>query len=154
MPHPVWPILCILLVAVLLIAGCSFLLKQPEISVKGVSLASLNLTTMGLDVTLSVNNPNSLGITLSTLSFDVYYQNENNWVYLSHGEQSGIRIEPGENTVTIPLLIQNKELLGSLLRLISQGEITLQIRGTAKPEFFGVAPPIPFTHTTTIPLRV
>jgi LEA14-like dessication related protein len=154
MPHFAWPLLCLLVAGAILVTGCSFLFKQPEISVEGVSLTSLNLTEMTLDVTLSVNNPNSMGITLASLSFDVFYQKGSDWIYLAHGEQTGIRINPGNNTVTIPVVISNRELLGSLFGFITKGEITLQIRGVAKPDFYGLAPSVPFTHTTTIPLRI
>ena len=153
MSHLAWPLLCVLVAGAILVTGCSFLFKQPEVSVKGVSLTSLSLTEMALDVALSVNNPNSMGLTLTSLSFDVFYQRGNDWIFLAHGEQSGIRINPGENTVTVPVVISNRELLGSLVGLLTRGEITLQIRGVAKPDFYGLAPPVPFTHTTTIPLR-
>jgi LEA14-like dessication related protein len=153
MPHLAWPLLCVLVAGAVLLTGCSFLFKQPEVSVKGVSLTSLNLTDMVLDVTLSVNNPNSMGISLTSLSFDVFYQKGSDWIFLAHGEQSGIRINPGENTVTVPVVISNRDLLGSLFGLLTQGEITLQIRGVARPDFYGLAPSVPFTHTTTIPLR-
>jgi len=153
MPQLAFPLLCILVAGAILVTGCSFLFKPPDVSVKGVSLTSLNLTSMALDVTLSVNNPNSMGITLASLSFDVFYQNGSDWVFLAHGEQSGIQINPGENTVIVPVMISNRELLGSLVGLLTRGEITLQIRGVAKPDFYGLAPPVPFTHTTTIPLR-
>lgn len=153
MPHLAFPLLCILLAGAILVTGCSFLFKPPDVSVKGVSLTSLNLTSMALDVTLSVNNPNSMGINLASLSFDVFYQNGSDWVFLAHGEQSGIQVNPGDNTVTVPVVISNRELLGSLVGLLTRGEITLQIRGVAKPDFYGLAPSVPFTHTTTIPLR-
>jgi LEA14-like dessication related protein len=133
MPHLAWPLLCVLVAGAVLLTGCSFLFKQPEVSVKGVSLTSLNLTDMVLDVTLTVNNPNSMGISLTSLSFDVFYQKGSDWIFLAHGEQSGIRINPGENTVTVPVVISNRDLLGSLFGLL--------------------APSVPFTHTTTIPLR-
>jgi hypothetical protein len=35
-----------------------------------------------------------------------------------------------------------------------KGEITLQIRGTAVPDLFGLNPKIPFSHTATIPVKL
>ena len=142
-----------LVTAAALLAGCSFLFKDPEISVKKVTPVSFSLTELDLSVTLGVNNPNPLGITLKTLSFDIYYQKGAEWVYLSHGEQEGIRISPGENEVTIPVTIQNTALIGSLLDLIRTGEITFQVRGIASPDFFGIAPKLPFTRTVTRSLK-
>ena len=142
-----------LVTAAALLAGCSFLFKDPEISVKKVTPVSFSLTELDLSVTLGVNNPNPLGITLKTLSFDIYYQKGAEWVYLSHGEQEGIRISPGENEVTIPVTIQNTALIGSLLDLIRTGEITFQVRGVASPDFFGITPKVPFTRTVTRSLK-
>jgi LEA14-like dessication related protein len=154
MHTPVLPFLCLLIAGALLICGCSVLVKTPEVSVQEVALSSVNLTDLSLDVTLAVNNPNSFGITLKSLSFDVYYLKDTAWVYLSHGEQAGIQIPPGMSTITIPVTIKNADLLGSLISFVSQGEITIQIRGVASPDIFGIAPSVPFTHTTTVPLRI
>ncbi|MBP1928726.1 LEA14-like dessication related protein [Methanolinea mesophila] len=143
---------CSFLAAGVFVSGCSLLFKDPEISVKSVVPTSFSLNEIALNVTLDVNNPNSMGITLKTLSFDVYYQQGNDWVYLSHGEQSGVRVNPGENEVTIPVTVNNVQLGKSLISLVSQGQLTLQIRGYAAPDILGFGPKIPFTHTTTVSL--
>lgn len=145
-----WLFICVLITGGIVISGCASLLKSPDISVTGVSLASASLSELSLNVSLLVDNPNSFGITLKTLSFDVYYQSGGEWVYLSHGETSGIRIEPGKNNVTIPVTVSSAELLRSLAEYVTAGELTLQVRGTASPDFYGLAPKVPFTHTTTI----
>jgi LEA14-like dessication related protein len=143
---------CSVLAGGIFASGCSLLYKDPQVSVTSVVPESFSLSEMTLNVTLDVNNPNSMGITLKTLSFDVYTQQGNDWVYLSHGEQSGVRINPGENEVSIPVTVNNVELGKSLLSLVSQGTLTLQIRGYAAPDILGFGPKIPFTHTTTISL--
>jgi LEA14-like dessication related protein len=145
-----WPFICALITGGIVISGCASLMKSPEVSVTGVSLSSASLSELALDVSLLVDNPNSFGITLKSLAFDVYYQSGGEWVYLSHGEVAGIRIEPGKNNVTIPVTVSSAELLRSLAEYFTKGEITLQIRGTASPDFYGLAPKVPFTKTTTI----
>lgn len=145
-----WLSICMLMTIGIVISGCASLVKSPEVSVTGVTLSSASLSELALDVSLLVDNPNSFGITLKTLSFDVYYQAGGEWVYLSHGEAAGIRIEPGKNNVTVPVTVSSAELLRSLAEYFTKGEITLQIRGTASPDFYGLAPKVPFTHTTTI----
>jgi LEA14-like dessication related protein len=143
---------CSVLAGGIFASGCSLLYKDPQVTVTSVVPESFSLSEITLNVTLDVNNPNSMGITLKTLSFDVYYQQGSDWVYLSHGEQSGVRINPGENEVSIPVTVNNVELGKSLLSLVSQGTLTLQIRGYAAPDILGFGPKIPFTHTTTISL--
>jgi LEA14-like dessication related protein len=150
MQMPVLPILGTLVIGGILVTGCGLLLKDPIISVEKVSLSSLSLQDLGLDVTLSITNPNAFGITLKSLSFDIYYQQEGEWTFLSHGEQNGITIKPGENHVTVPVTVNNAELLKSLLGLLMKGEMPVRIKGTAAPDLLGLAPKIPFTHSTTI----
>ncbi len=147
-----WPLLCILISGKIIISGCTALMKGPEVSVTGVTLSSITLSELSFDVNLLVNNPNSFGITLKSLLFDVFYEDGNDWVYLSHGEKTGIRIEPGENEVTVPVTVSNAELLRSLAGFITNGKITLQIRGTISPDLYGIAPNVPFTYTTAITL--
>jgi LEA14-like dessication related protein len=148
----IWPLTSMLIAWCSIVSGCSALIKSPEVSVKGVSLSSVSLSTLSLDVTVLVNNPNSFGMTLKSLSFDVYYQNGNDWVYLSHGEKNGAKINSGENVMDIPVTVQNTGLIRSLAGFISSGEVTLQIRGIARPDFLVIAPNVPFTYTTTIAL--
>lgn len=144
------PVLCIVLTGCIIIAGCSAQPKSPEVSVKGVALRSLSFSGLSLDVTMQVINPNPFGITLDSLTFDVYYQDGPDWVYLSHGEKKGVTINPGENQVTVPVTVDNAELLRSLAGFITGGEVTVQVRGTASVDLHGLVVPIPFTHTTTV----
>ena len=47
-----------LIAAVILIAGCSMLVKEPQIDVNDVAVTSVSLQQIELNVTLNVNNPN------------------------------------------------------------------------------------------------
>jgi LEA14-like dessication related protein len=141
-------------VAGVAVSGCGLLLKDPEISIQGISLSSASISTLGLDVRVVVENHNPFGITLKALSFDIYYKDGKEWVFLSHGEQAGIVIQSGPNEVNIPIQVRNAGILGSLARLITKGEVSLQIRGVATPEILGISRGIPFTETRTIPISI
>lgn len=134
--------------------GCGLLFKDPDISIKGLSLSSASMSNLGLDVRVGVGNSNPFGITLKSLSFDVYYRDGKEWVFLSHGEQANLEIQSGPNVVTIPVLAKNTGIIGSLVTIITRGEVTLQIRGVVSPEIFGISRGIPFTETRTIPLVI
>ena len=152
MPIEFWPLAPAM--AGVMASGCGLLLKDPEISINGVALTSAGMSTLGLDVRVGVENRNPVGITLKALSFDVCYRDGEEWVFLSHGEQTGMVIQPGSNEVIIPVQVRNTGILGSLARLITKGEVTLQIRGVASPQIFGISRGIPFTRTLTIPLGI
>jgi LEA14-like dessication related protein len=143
-----------LIAALTLIAGCSMLMKDPEITVKNVAIESVSSQKIDLNVTLNVNNPNAVGITIKSVVFDVYYQQGNDWVLIGHGEGGGYAIKPGMNEITVPVTLKTSEVLGAGIGALMKGEITVQIRGTAVPELFRLNPTIPFTHTTTIPVKL
>ena len=140
---------CLVLLCIL-VAGCGMLVKDPVITLNHVAVTSVSLREIGLNVTLNVDNPNPAGITLKALVFDVYYQNGNNWILISHGSGSRMEIRPGMNEVTVPVSVRTAGLPGAGLGAIMQGEITLQVRGNASPDFFLFSPQIPFNQTVTI----
>ena len=147
-------LLCLLLAAALLFSGCGMLIKDPDIKVKNVALESADLSSVNLLVTLSIDNPNPLGINIKSLVFDVYYQKVDEWNYISHGETGSFSLKPGMNEVTVPVSIKTSAIPGAVVGALARGEITLKITGTASPDFFGIAPQIPFSTVTTVPLKL
>ena len=141
----------ILVISGLLVSGCSTKALMPEVKVEGANLTSLSLTDLTLDVILSVDNPNPVGITLESLSFDVYYKDGDEWKYLSHGNQTGIRIDPGKNVVKVPVTVKTTDLIGAVLSVANNQEIPLQIKGVVVPDLpGGLSPEIPFTKTISV----
>ena len=147
-------LLCLLLAAALLFSGCGMLIKDPDIKVKNVALESADLSSVNLLVTLSIDNPNPLGINIKSLVFDVYYQKGDEWNYISHGETGSFSLKPGMNEVTVPVSIKTSAIPGAVVGALARGEITLKINGTASPDFFGISPQIPFSTVTTVPLKL
>lgn len=147
-------LLCLLLAAALLFSGCGMLIKDPDIKVKNVALESADLSSVNLLVTLSIDNPNPLGINIKSLVFDVYYQKGDEWNFISHGEMGSFSLKPGMNEVTVPVSIKTSAIPGAVVGALARGEITLKITGTASPDFFGIAPQIPFSTVTTVPLKL
>jgi LEA14-like dessication related protein len=146
-------VIFVLIAALTLITGCSMLIKEPKIDVKDVAITSANLQELKLNVTLNVNNPNPIGITIKSVVFDVYYQQGNEWIAVGHGEGGGYTIKPGMNEISVPVTMKSSALLGAGIDALLRGEITVQIRGTAVPDLLGLNPKIPFTHTTTVPVK-
>jgi LEA14-like dessication related protein len=146
-------VIFVLIAALTLITGCSMLIKEPQIDVKDVAITSANLQELKLNVTLNVNNPNPIGITIKSVVFDVYYQQGNEWIAVGHGEGGGYAIKPGMNEISVPVTMKSSALLGAGIDALLRGEITVQIRGTAVPDLLGLNPKIPFTHTTTVPVK-
>ncbi len=143
-----------LIAAMALITGCSTLMKEPEIDVTDVTIQSVTLQEIGLNVTVNVKNPNPIGIVLKSVIFDVYYQRGNDWVSIGQGTGGGYDIRPGMNGLSIPVTVNTTELISAGIGAVMNQEITLQIRGIAVPDLFGLSPQIPFSRTKTIPLKL
>ena len=147
--HPFLPLVTGL---VFCIPGLGLLIKEPEIEVKDVTLASFDLSQIGINLALAIQNPNALGMTLKSVSFDVHYKNGEEWVFISHGERGKFEIKPGDNAVTIPLSIKTSEIPTALAGALLEGAITLKITGTARPDLLLIAPEIPFSKVKTLAL--
>ena len=129
------------------------LLKEPIIAIHNVALRSFSLQDLTLDVSLNVDNPNPVGISAKSLSFDLFYKDRNEWVYLSHGERARFKISTINNRVIIPLTASNAALFTALVGMVAKGEITIRISGIAMPDFLLFAPKVPFSREMTIPLK-
>ncbi|OPZ44685.1 MAG: hypothetical protein BWY93_00362 [Euryarchaeota archaeon ADurb.BinA087] len=135
----------------LLFTGCSAPAPMPEVQVEGAAISSITLAELTIEVFLTVDNPYPVAITLQSVSFDVYYRNGDERKYLAHGKEAGILVNPGRNLVTIPVKIQNTDLLVSLFSFMESRQILLEIRGVVVPDLPGnLAPEIPFTKTVSI----
>ncbi|MDD1704150.1 MAG: LEA type 2 family protein [Methanoregula sp.] len=139
--------------AILFISWGTFF-KPPSADLKNAAVRSISISSLTLDVTVSVDNKNAAGIRIRTIDLDVFFRNGEDWIFLSHGKQQNFRIPAGRTDLTIPLVVRNAELLTAILRMVATGEITLRITGTVSPDLLIFAPKIPFSDTTTIPLKL
>ena len=129
------------------------LLKEPIIAIHNVALRSFSLQDLTLDVSLNVDNPNPVGISAKSLSFDLFYKDRNEWVYLSHGERARFKINTINNRVIISVTASNAALFTAIVGMVAKGEITIRISGIAMPDFLLFAPKAPFSREMTIPLK-
>jgi LEA14-like dessication related protein len=129
-------------------------LKNPQVSVSTVSPTSLLLSALTLNITVLIDNPNPIGLTFRKIAFDVWFHDGNAWNFITHGEQGEIEVKPGKTEVTIPVSVNYSDLIKAGWSVFSQRELPLQVNGTAAPDFFGIAPKLPFLYNTTIPLAL
>ncbi|HZK30989.1 MAG TPA: LEA type 2 family protein [Methanoregula sp.] len=145
---------CLLIISCVVVAGCSLLFKNPDVSVTTVTPTSLSLSAISLNVTLHVDNPNPIGIPFKKIAFDAWFHDGTNWNAITHAEQGAIEIKPGKTGITIPVSVRYTDMCTAGWSIISRHELPLKISGTASPDFFGIAPELPFTYNTTIPLAL
>jgi LEA14-like dessication related protein len=135
-------------------AGCGMLLKDPEITVKGAVPAAVSLSGITLDVTLQVDNPNPVGITLKSVAFDLFYKSGGRWEFLASGRQGAkSAIRPGKSDITIPVSAKNAEIVKAVIGMVTTGSIDIRIDGKAAVDLKILAPEVPFTKEMNIPLQ-
>lgn len=122
----------ILVTIFLFVSGCMEPpIKEPTVSVRDIELTDVSLSTMTVNTTVIISNPNPVGAKLNSVVFDVYYFDDTR-NYLGHGEQSNIDVlSNGNTTVTIPVVIGNIQALKALGSLVRRGSITVSVNGSA-----------------------
>jgi hypothetical protein len=141
---------------VLLIAGAvgfSLFSKEPRVSVSRAEFSSCNLTAIGLNITLTMDSSYPVAIPVQKVDYLVIYKGKESRVTLASGEQYGIILKPGTQEISIPVLISNPAIITSLLDVLSTGQIDLSISGNVTPDFYGIAPAIPFHKEIITPFQ-
>ena len=142
-----------LLVAVLLCsAGCAAPpLQEPTITLSGVEIENITPGSTDLSLHLIIHNPNPIGATLTRVSFDVYFLDGTEWVFLVHGERGGFAIQPDDGTaVSIPATVDNLRLVQGLLRGLADGAVTLRVSGSGVLDFGIATFEAPFERTVEV----
>ncbi|MCK9343604.1 MAG: LEA type 2 family protein [Massilibacteroides sp.] len=149
----IWRPAVILLVVVLLCsAGCAVpALQEPTITLSGVEIENVTPRSTELSLHLIIHNPNPIGATLTRVSFDVYFLDGTEWVFLAHGERGGFAIQPdAETAVSIPVTVDNLRLVQGLLRGLADGTVTLRVSGSGSLDFGIATFEVPFERTVEV----
>ncbi len=148
-----WRPAVILLTAVLLCsAGCTAPpLREPTITVDEIEIENVTWESTALTLRLTVDNPNPVGATLTRVSFDVYFLENSQAVYLAHGEREGVVIGPGgETPVSIPVTVDNPPLVRVFLRVLQGGAIMLRVNGSGTLDYGIATFEVPFNRTVEV----
>jgi len=107
-------------------------LNEPIVSIKGVKIRALHLSSVDFDVVLRIENPNPVGATVRELPFTVFFRSGSHEKEIASGETIEMDI-PANNSVeiTVPLTSHDLALFEGMLSLIKKGNIQLEVQGTA-----------------------
>jgi LEA14-like dessication related protein len=137
-----------LLLALLLLgffSGCSAPLREPNITVKDITLESVSLRSLELGTELQFVNPNPVGITLTNVTFDVFFETGTGREYLGHGGRENLTLPKNQPTVyKVPVEIDNLQALKALAVLVREGSLPLVVNGTAAVDLKVTTVKIPF----------
>jgi|LSQX01.2.fsa_nt_gb LEA14-like dessication related protein len=142
-----------LVIAILLCsAGCMApALQEPTITLSGVGIENITPGSTDLLLHFIIDNPNPIGATLTRVSFDVYFIDGGQWVFLAHGERGGFEIQPNaETAVSIPVTVDNLRLVQGLLQGLADGGVTLRVTGSGVLDFGITTFEVPFDRTVEV----
>ena len=127
------------------------ILRDPVITLEEVRVRALSLSTLDLDVSIRVVNPNPLGITLRELPFTVLCSSDQRDRVIATGNTGRVKIPSGKSTVLdIPITSRNVALISALATFIMRGSIPVTIQGTAIIDCILFGWSVPFSKTLPV----
>lgn len=139
------PKYCLILILCLFISGCTQPIKEPSISVNDISIQDVSLLKITFKTDITVNNPNSVGATIKTLKFDIFYQKGSESVYIGHGEKNSFEIKGnGITSLTTPVEIINTQTIKALGEFAQSGSVPIKVQGSANVDFTVISFELPF----------
>src|SRR5512135_1076817 len=107
-------------------------LNEPLVTIKGVKIRGLHLSSVDFDVILRIENPNPFGATVREFPFTVFFRSGNQEKEIASGETVKMDIPAGNSIeITVPLTSHDLALFEGLVSLIRKGNIQLKIQGNA-----------------------
>ncbi|MFA5269403.1 MAG: LEA type 2 family protein [Methanoregula sp.] len=130
------------------------ILKDPVITLEDIRLRKISFSSLELEVTIQVMNPNPLGITLRELPFTVLCSTNKTDQQLASGNTGRVKIAGNGSTVLhIPVTSQNATLIGALATFVTKGGVKVTIRGTATVDAFLFDWSVPFEKTLPVTMK-
>jgi LEA14-like dessication related protein len=127
------------------------ILQDPVVTLEGVSLANISLSTLDLEVAIRVENRNPVGATLNECPFAVLYQKDGTSQQIATGNTGGATIPASAATVLrVPVTSHNTALAGALAAFVMKGGIEVAIAGTAVVRFLMITKSVPFSRTVPV----
>ena len=127
------------------------LLHDPVVTLEDVRVRKISLSSLDLEVTICVENPNLIGITLRQLPFTVMCSSGNRDQEIAAGNTGRIKIPARGNTLLrIPITSRNAALIGALATFVTRGGMKVTIQGTAIIDCLLFGWSIPFSKTLPV----
>ncbi|WP_456419244.1 LEA type 2 family protein [Methanocaldococcus infernus] len=133
------------ILALTLFSGC---LEKPTVEFKGEKVENLgDLTKVTIDI--YVSNPNPLGVKIDELTLDIYALANGDKIKIGEAVKRDISINPGDNNIKIPILINNSRLIEYFIKTKST-KIPVKVEGEIKVNLMLISVPIPISYETEI----
>jgi LEA14-like dessication related protein len=118
-----------------------------DVEVVGISFKGINLTTVTVDVTVSVHNSNGVGAVLHRIAYVIYFEEDGKWVQLGSADRTeDVTIKASSSTsFDIMNEIGTLPAAGALYEMYKQGgSVNLKVAGSAWVGIGPVSVEVPF----------
>ena len=118
-----------------------------DVDVVGISLQSVSLTTVTVDVTVSVHNSNPVGAVLHRIAYVIYFEEDGDWVQLGRADRSEDVMIKARSSTSFDIInkIEILSAIGALYQAYNQGgSVTLKVAGSAWVGIGPVSTEVPF----------
>jgi len=130
------------------------ILRDPVVTLEDIRLRKITLSSLDLELSVRVENPNLLGVTLRELPFTVLCSSGRTEQQLASGNPGRVKIAANGSTVLrIPVTSRNAALIGALATFITKGGFQVTIRGTATIDAVLFCWPVPFEKTLPVTME-
>jgi LEA14-like dessication related protein len=126
-------------------------LHDPVVTFEEVRVRKISLSSLDLEVTIRVENPNPIGITLRELPFTVMCSSGNRDQEIAAGNTGRVKIPAqGSTVLRIPTTSRNAALIRALATFVTRGSVQVTIQGTATIDALLFGWSIPFSKTLPV----
>ena len=144
-------VVCALVLSVMNMRSCKEWLTNKaataDVDIVGISLKDISLTTLTVNVTVSVHNSNPVGAVLHRIAYVIYFEEDGDWIQLGRADRSeDVNIKANSSTnLDIINKIEILSVIGALYQAYNQGRsVTLKVAGSAWVGIGPVSTEVPF----------
>jgi LEA14-like dessication related protein len=126
-----------------------------DVDVVGISLKGISLTTVTVDVTVSVHNSNPVGAVLHRIAYVIYFEEDGKWVQLGSADRTEDVMIKASSSTSFDIINQIGTLsaVAALYEMYNQeGSVTLKVAGSAWVGIGLVSVEVPFERIEKVGL--
>jgi LEA14-like dessication related protein len=101
--------------------------------ITGIALREISLSSLEMDVTVRVQNPNPIGAVVDQITYDIYFQQNDDWVYLGRGDRSEDAVIGSHDVVNLTVT-HEVSTISTILMILGasgqNGDIALRVIGS------------------------
>lgn len=134
--------------------SCMPILRDMVVTLEDIRLRKITLSSLDLELSVRVENPNMLGVTLRKLPFTVLCSSGRTEQQLASGNPGRVKIAANGSTVLrIPVTSRNAALIGALATSVMRGGVRVTVRGTAIIDAVLFCWSVPFEKTLPVAME-